>query len=68
MRVLHAEETPHNMLEGSSTKSWYLWGFSTVNNCFLECHDTRSGDVASNMLMASSCEVIVNAKCNDHES
>ena len=56
------------MLEGSSTKSWYLWGFSTVNNCFLECHDTRSGDVASNMLMASSCEVIVNAKCNDHES
>src|SRR5580692_2111257 len=28
-RVLHADETPHRMLEGSDKKSWYLWGFST---------------------------------------
>jgi transposase len=26
-RVVHADETPHKMLAGSSTKSWYLWGF-----------------------------------------
>lgn len=44
-RVLHADETSHKMLEGSLKKSWYLWGFSTASLCFLECHDTRSGDV-----------------------
>jgi transposase len=44
-RVLNADETPHKMLEGSEKKSWYLWGFSTPDLCFLECHDTRSGDV-----------------------
>lgn len=58
-RVLHADETPHNMLEGSSTKSWYLWGFSTLKSCYLECHDTRSGDVAGEVLKSSNCEVII---------
>ncbi len=58
-RVLHADETPHNMLEGSLTKSWYLWGFSTLKNCYLECHDTRSGDIATEILKTSVCEVII---------
>lgn len=58
-RVLHADETPHRMLEGSDKKSWYLWGFSTPEHCFLECHDTRSGDVASGVLLNSHCEVLV---------
>lgn len=58
-RVLHADETPHKMLEGSETKSWYLWGFSTPRLCFLECHDTRSGDVASDVLLKARCEVLV---------
>ena len=58
-RVLNADETPHRMLEGSDKKSWYLWGFSTPTHCFLECHDTRSGDVASEVLLKSSCEVLV---------
>ena len=58
-RVLHADETPHRMLEGSDKKSWYLWGFSTPTACFLECHDTRSGDVASEVLLHSLCEVLV---------
>jgi hypothetical protein len=58
-RVLHADETPHRMLEGSQTKSWYLWGFSTSSLCFLECHDTRSGDVASDILKKSKCEILV---------
>lgn len=58
-RVLNADETPHKMLEGSETKSWYLWGFSTPDLCFLECHDTRSGDVASDILLNSRCEVLV---------
>lgn len=58
-RVLNADETPHKMLEGSEKKSWYLWGFSTPNLCFLECHDTRSGNVASEVLLNSRCEVLV---------
>jgi transposase len=58
-RVLHADETPHKMLEGSDTKSWYLWGFSTPRLCFFECHDTRSGDVASDILKTSECEVLM---------
>ena len=58
-RVLSADETPHKMLEGSDTKSWYLWGFSTPDVCFLECHDTRSGDVASEILEKSKCEILV---------
>lgn len=58
-RVLHADETPHKMLEGSSTKSWYLWGFSNPTNCFLDCHDTRSGDIAIDILKDSSCEVLI---------
>lgn len=58
-RVLFADETPHRMLEGSDHKTWYLWGFSTPELCFLECHDTRSGDVASEILLNSKCEVLV---------
>lgn len=58
-RVLKADETPHRMLEGSDKRSWYLWGFSTEKLCFLECHNTRSGDVASQMLVNSKCEVLL---------
>lgn len=58
-RVLRADETPHPMLEGDDKKSWYLWGFSTDKVCFFECHNTRSGDVASYILENSLCEVLV---------
>lgn len=60
-RVLNADETPHRMLEGDEKKSWYLWGFSTAQYCYLECRDTRSGDVASDILTnkKSKCEILV---------
>lgn len=58
-RLVHADETPHKMLEGSDTKNWFLWGFSTKSACYLECHDTRSGDVASEILAKSNCEVLM---------
>jgi len=58
-RVLNADETPHKMLEGSDKKSWYLWGFSTPVLCYLECRDTRSGDVASDILLNAVCEYLV---------
>lgn len=57
--ILHADETPHRMLEGSKGKSWYLWGFSTPETSFFEIHDTRSGDVASEILLKSKCEFLV---------
>lgn len=58
-RVLKADETPHRMLEGDDKKNWYLWGFSTENLCFLECRNTRSGDIASDILGRSRCEVLM---------
>lgn len=58
-RVIHADETPHKMLEGSDKKTWYLWGFSTSTLCFLDCHDTRSGDIAIDVLKKSNCEVLI---------
>lgn len=57
--VLSADETPHNMLEGDAKRRWYLWGFSSSNSCFFECHDTRSGDVSSRILLESVCEFLV---------
>lgn len=59
-RVLHADETPHRMLEGGGGKSsWYLWGFSNSTSSYFEIHDTRSGDVAGELLVQSRCERLV---------
>ncbi|MCX6127433.1 MAG: IS66 family transposase [Proteobacteria bacterium] len=58
-KLLQADETPHKMLEGDPKKNWFLWGFISKNACFYECHDTRSGDVASSVLKDSSCEALV---------
>lgn len=57
--VLHADETPHRMLEGDKKSNWYLWGFSTPKTSFFECHDTRSGDIASELLTQSKCQYLV---------
>lgn len=57
--VLHADETPHRMLEGDKKCNWYLWGFSTPKASYFECHDTRSGDVASEILKNANCEFLV---------
>ena len=55
-RVLNADETPHRMLEGDEKKSWFLWGFSTPEVIYFECHDSRSGDVPKEILIKSRCE------------
>ncbi|PIR23695.1 MAG: hypothetical protein COV44_01335 [Deltaproteobacteria bacterium CG11_big_fil_rev_8_21_14_0_20_45_16] len=57
--VLHADETPHRMLEGDKKSNWYLWGFSNEKTSFFEYHDTRSGDVASKLLIPSQCEYLM---------
>lgn len=58
-KVLHADETPHRMLEGDEKSNWYLWGFSTSKTSYFEAHNTRSGDVASSFLKDSSCEFLM---------
>lgn len=58
-RVLHADETPHRMLEGDKKNQWFLWGFSTLQSSYFECHGTRSGDVAHSILENSQCRRLV---------
>ncbi len=57
--VWHADETPHRMLEGDTKCNWYLWGFLTDRTSYFECHNTRSGDVASELLSESKCEYLI---------
>lgn len=56
---LHADETTHRMLEGSSKPNWFLWSFSTPKSCYFEYHSTRSGDVASKLLTDTACEFLL---------
>lgn len=58
-KYLNADETPHRMLEGHDKSRWYLWGFSNQESCYFECHETRSGDVASKLLIQSRCEYLM---------
>jgi transposase len=58
-KVLHADETPHRMLEGDKKSYWYLWGFSTDRASYFEAHDTRSGSVASDIVKESQCEFLM---------
>lgn len=58
-KILHADETPHRMLEGDEKSNWYLWGFSTTKASYFETHDTRSGSVASGILKHSTCQYLM---------
>jgi hypothetical protein len=58
-KVLHADETPHRMLEGDEISHWYLWGFSHSKASYFDIRNTRSGDVASELLNQSQCEFLV---------
>jgi len=57
--VIHADETPHRMLEGDKKSNWYTWGFSSNKASYFEVRNTRSGDVASDLLMDSNCRYLV---------
>jgi hypothetical protein len=57
--VLHADETPHRMLEGDKTQNWYFWGFSSQKSAYFEAHSTRSGEVASKLIQDSDVEVLI---------
>jgi transposase len=57
--ILHADETPHRMLEGDDKSNWYLWGFSSAIASIFEARDTRSGSVATDIMKDSKCEYLV---------
>ena len=57
--IVHADETPHKMLEGSETMNWYLWGFFTSKASIFEAHDTRSGDIPLDFLKNSKAKYLV---------
>jgi hypothetical protein len=57
--VVHADETPHRMLEGDKKSNWYLWGFSTNQSSYFEAQDTRSGSVAGDIIKDSKCEYLM---------
>jgi hypothetical protein len=58
-KVLLADETPHRMLEGDEKTNWFLWGFIGGSSAFYHCCDTRSGDVAFDIIDQSKCEVLL---------
>lgn len=58
-KILHADETPHRMLEGDKKNHWFLWGFSTNTASYFEAQDTRSGSIATKILEESQCEYLV---------
>ncbi len=57
--VTHADETPHGMLEDNDKKSWYLWGFSNEKSSYFEIKNSRSGNVASELLSQSKTRYLV---------
>lgn len=57
--IVYADETPHKMLEGDSTSNWYLWGFSSLNACVFEAHDTRGSKVPLKFLSDSSASKVM---------
>jgi transposase len=59
-KVLHADETPHKMLEGDPKKNWRLWGFLNADRgVYFEIRDTRAGEVASGVLSDSICRYLM---------
>lgn len=57
--IIYADETPHRMLEGDKKSNWYMWGFSSGEASYFEVRDTRSGQVASDLLVGSNCKYLM---------
>jgi transposase len=58
-KVARCDESPHNMLEGDKRKNWYLWEFAAEGVVYFEYHDTRSGDVALNVLQQANAVALL---------
>lgn len=55
-KQLKADESPLRMLEGSEKMSWQLWAFIARFTAYYEAHETRAGEVCTNLLIDSNCE------------
>ncbi|MEK6968422.1 MAG: IS66 family transposase [Nanoarchaeota archaeon] len=59
-RLIHADESPHRMLEGNDENhSWYLWCFCTRNSVYFEIHNTRAGTVSINFLLEAHSVLVL---------
>ena len=59
-KVIHADESPHRMLENNEGKSlWYLWSFCTSTSVYFEIHNTRAGSVSIEFLKGSQAAVLL---------
>jgi transposase len=57
--ALLADETRHNMMEGSEKKNWFLWTFLSDKGVVFLIEDTRAGEVAYEFLKDCSCRALV---------
>ena len=57
--ALQADETHHNMMEGSEKTRWYLWSFNTDRGVIYQAEDTRAGDIAYEFLKDCACHTLV---------
>jgi transposase len=58
--VVHADESPHRMLEENEGKSlWYLWSFCNKTAVYFEIHNTRAGSVSIDFLKESKASVLM---------
>jgi hypothetical protein len=60
--ILHADETPHRMLEANGGKKWFLWNFSTSTASYFEIHNSRSGAVCTRFLEQAACTIFMSDK------
>lgn len=56
---LLADETGHNMLEGSDKKKWWLWSFNSSRGVLLQVEPSRAGAVAANFLKDCACNALM---------
>ena len=59
-RVLHADETPHRMLERNEGKQqWYLWCFASAQAVYFEIQHTRSSEISIEVLKDSQAAYLL---------
>jgi transposase len=57
--VLYADETSWRMLEGHPKKSWYLWGFFTPYSAFYKPKESRSKEMANEVLSQCKAKYLI---------
>lgn len=58
-KILQADETTWRMLEGHPKQSWYLWGFFTGNAAYYCAKESRSSEMANDVLSRCRAKYLV---------